>query len=198
MDKLSRLFMEQVQNLQKQIADLLEREPLQKESKPNKFIASNDLSQIENIRISLPMDLSSKVETLFFRLSPYFEAGLLFLRERTSKNQDGSSETLDQWHAIAGFDRGELCSLRNVDLQIPFRFPPLTLVEVQRVHSKSLFDQLQQIQVAKTSSSQVLIFRPHPDYIFLVSSELPDPWLKPHIEKVQKELLLILCDEVDT
>jgi len=197
-DKISKLFMDQVQNLQKQIADLLEKEPLQKnQSPPKTFIASNDLSQIDMIRMSLPTDLQARVETLFARLSPYFEAGLLFLRQPTIQNHDGASSTVDNWVTLVGFDQGDLYALRDVDLQISFRFPQLTLVEVQKVQSKNLFDQLQQIRVAKTSSSQVLIFRPHPDFIFLISSELPDPWLKPHVEKIQKELLLILCDEVD-
>lgn len=198
MDKISKIFMDQVQNLQKQISDLLEKEPLQKNKQPEKsFTASNDLSQIEGIRIALPVPLQARVETLFARLSPYFDAGLLFLRQPTIQNHDGASSTVDNWVTLAAFDQGELYALRDIDLQIAFRFPQLTLVEVQKVHSKNLFDQLQQIRVAKTPSSQVLIFRPHPEFIFLISSDLPDLWLKPHVEKIQKELLLILCDEVD-
>lgn len=191
--------MDQVQNLQKQIADLLEKEPLEKNQpvKTSTFSASTDLSQIEEIRLGLPVQLEARVETLFARLSPYFEAGILFHRQPSMQNHDGVNATVDQWMTQAGFDQGQFYALRNVDLQIPFRFPQLTLVEVQKVHSKNLFDQLQQIRVAKTPGSQVLIFRPHPDFIFLVSSELPDLWLKPHVEKIQTELLLILCDEVD-
>jgi hypothetical protein len=199
-DKISKMFMEQVQNLQKQIADLLEKEPLRKQPEApasSAFAVSTDLSQLEEIRIGLPVPLGARVETLFARLSPYFEAGILFQRQPSTQNHDGVHATVDQWLTSAGFEQGQFYALHGMDLQIPFHFPQLTLVEVQKVHSKNLFDQLQQIRVAKSTGSQVLIFKPHPDFIFLVSSELPDLWLKPHIEKIQKELLLILCDEVD-
>lgn len=186
-DKLSRLFFNQVQILQKQLEHLLEKEPLNrnelKAPQHEPFEPMTDLSQIEGLRVGLPAELSEKVRMLFSRLCVYFDSGLLF--------QLVSGE----WKAVAGFDQGEFFPLKGVEIDIPFRFPALTLVEVQKVHSPEVFSQLMSLQVVRSHNGQALIFKPHPDYIFLVTSVLADPWLKPHIERIQKEILMILGDQ---
>lgn len=184
MDKISRLFLNQVQVLQKQLEHLLEKEPLveKKDSPKSQFQVQTDLSQIDMIGMGAPKDLESRVPTLFSRLSPYFDSGLLFM------------ETSGQWKAIAGFDQGDYFPLKGVEIDIPFQFPKMSLIEVHRVHSPEIFSHLMDLQVIRSEKGQALIFKPHPNYIFLVTSTLGDPWLKPHIEKVQKEILLLLGD----
>jgi len=185
MDKLSRLFFNQVQVLQKQLENLLEKEPIAADNKtPLKktFQAETDLTHLDLIGMGAPKDLQSRVPVLFSKLSPYFDSGLLF------------KEMSGQWKAIAGFDQGEYFPLKGVEIDIPFAFPDMSLIEVRRVHSPEIFAHLMDLQVIRSEKGQALIFKPQPDYIFLVTSTLGDPWLKPHIEKIQREILLLLGD----
>ncbi|MEZ0391848.1 MAG: hypothetical protein ACAH59_06515 [Pseudobdellovibrionaceae bacterium] len=185
MDKISRLFFNQVQVLQKQLEHLLDKEPLQKTEIPSErpaFVAMTDLGHLDLIRMGLPNDLTLRVKALFAKLAPYFDSGLLF------------TQMDSQWKAVAGFDQGDHFPLKGVEIEIPFRFPDMSLVEVRRVNSPEIFSQLMDLQVLRSERGQALIFKPHPDYIFMVTSTLGDPWLKPHIERIQKEVLLLLGD----
>lgn len=187
MDKFSKLFMNQVQLLQKQLENLLEKESLQKAepiSPSTPFEANTDLSQIQEIGISLPSETWPRVEMLFSRLSQYFDSGLLFRKDDALA-----------WRAVGGFDQGNYFPLKGVEIDVPFKFPNMSLIEVHKVNSVDIFNHLKDIQVIKNDKSQALIFTPHPDYIFMVTSILADPWLKPHIERVQKEILLHLADQ---
>ncbi len=182
--KLSRLFFNQVQVLQKQLEHLLEKEPLdkKKEQTPRNFHAQTDLTQIDDMGLGLAPNLSERAPMLFSKLSLYFDSGLLFQRTGT------------EWKATAGFDQGDFFPLKGVEIQVPFRFPDMSLIEVRRVHSREIFSHLMDLQVLKSEKGQALIFKPHPDYIFMVTSVLADPWLKPHIERIQREILLLLGD----
>lgn len=186
MDKISRLFLNQVGILQKHLEHLLEKKPIASHfDEPSRtgFQVSTDLSQIDSLKIGLPEDTQAKVPLLFSRLTVYFESGLLF---------QGSP---GNWKAIAGFDQGEFFPLKGMELAIPFQFPQMTLIEVRRVSAPEIFSHLRAIKVIRNEKNQALIFRPHPDYLFLVTSSLGDPWLKTHLEKIQKEILLLLADQ---
>ena len=187
MDKFSKIFYNQVQLLQKQLENILEKEPLQKPQviteKPV-FEASTDLSQIESIGVGLPAQTLPRVEMLFSRLANYFDSGLLFRKDESLA-----------WRAIGGFDQGDYFPLKGVELEVPFKFPTMSLIEVRKVSSTDIFAHLKDIQVIKNDRSQALIFTPHPEFVFMVTSILADPWLKPHIEKIQKEILMLLVDQ---
>jgi hypothetical protein len=185
MDKISKLFMNQVGILQKQLEDLLEKSPMQKEKLAKStadFSASQDLTQLDSIGIGLPSDPEARALMVFSRLHPYFESGLLFKGGKNLK-------------AIAAIDHGEFFNLHGTEIKIPFQIPSMNLLEVKKVQSSEIFSQLKEIQVIRSDKSQALIFRPHPDFVFLVTSTLADPWLKTHIEKIQKELLKLLAED---
>ncbi len=184
MDKISRLFLNQVQLLQKQLENLLEKEPLndQKNVDSKPFAPQTDLSQIETLGFGLPAELRERAVMLFSRLAPYFESGLLFHQQS------------EQWKAICGFDRGDYFPLKGVEIEIPFRFPEMSLVEVRKVNSPEIFSQLIDLQILRSERGQALIFKPQPQFTFMVTSNLGDPWLKPHVERIQKEVLLLLGD----
>lgn len=183
MDKISRLFFNQVQILQKQLEGLLEKDLVEKpKTEPRSFAAQTNLTQIDSLGFGLPTALQDRVITLFSRLAPYFDSGLLFFEDNGN------------WKAICGFDQGDYFPLKGVEIEIPFRFPEMSLIEVRRVHSPEIFSQLMDLQVLRSERGQALIFKPLPNFIFMVTSTLADPWLKPHIERIQKEILLLLGD----
>ena len=173
--------MNQVQVVQKRLENLLEKDPNPAAPRPP-FEPQQDLSQIDGLGFGLPLKTKPRAEMIFSRLCVYFESGLLF--------ESGPAG----WRAISGFDQGSYFPLRGAEFSIPFQFPQMSLVEVRKVHSPEIFAHLQEIQVVHDDRSQVLIFKPHPDYVFMVTSHWGDPWLKPHIERIQKEILLVLTE----
>jgi len=184
-NKLSRLFFNQVQILQKQLEHLLEKEPLREKKKTvveKNFHVETDLTQVDSMGVGLSQLLSERAPMLFSKLAAYFDSGLLFQRAGT------------EWKATAGFDQGDFFPLKGVEIQIPFQFPDMSLIEVRRVHSREIFSHLMDLQVLRSEKGQALIFKPHPDYIFMVTSTLADPWLKPHMERIQREILLLMGD----
>lgn len=194
MDKLSKLFLNQVGVLQKSLEHLLEKKPL-KEATPvteekTAFHASTDLSQIDSLGVGLPKDTTGRVMMIFSRLAVYFDSGLLF---HVSPTADAQGKP--QWKTIAGFDSGDYFPLKGSEVSVPFQFPQMTLVEVRKVLSQEIFSHLQKVQVIRNQNSDALIFKPHPDFIFMVTSTLGDPWLKTHIERIQKEILMLLADQ---
>ena len=187
MDKLTKLFWDQVQTVQNQLQNLLEKD-LHSKINTNEpklpFRATSDLSQLDGLGVGLPENPLLKTEMIFARLLHYFEAGLLFHRAV------GSLE----WSPIAAFQEGDFLPLTPDDIKLQFSFPEMTLVDVKRVQSPKVFTQLKQIDLIRNEQTNVLIFKPLPCYIFLVTSLLPDIWLKPHVEKIQTKTLLLLSD----
>lgn len=184
MDKISRLFMNQVQILQKQLEHLLEKEPASDPTAANRkpFYPQTDLNHLDTLSIGLPMELEARSVMIFSRVAPFFDSGLLFQHQEQG------------WKAIAGFDRGDYFPLKGVEIEVPFKFPDMSLIEVRKVNSPEIFSHLMDLQVLRSDRGQALIFKPHPAYIFMVTSTLGDPWLKPHIERIQREILMLLGD----
>lgn len=188
MDKLTKIFFKQVQVIQKQLEDLLEKQPQIQQEMPElplkKFEVLTDLTQIDDLSLGLPQDTENRVEILFSRLTPYFESGLLLNLSATKA-----------WQACAGFDQGQYFPLKGAEFEIPFQFPKLSLVEIRKLISQDFLNHLKELQVIKNEKSDAYLFSPHPDYIFLVTSAMADPWFKIHIEKIQKHVLMSLVDQ---
>ncbi len=201
MDKLSKLFFNQVSVLQKNLEHLLEKKPLKDAPEAplevkEPFQASTDLTQIDSLGVGLSKETVARVTMIFSRLAVYFDSGLLFQQiSAGNKNTPSGGPPQPQWKTIAGFDSGDFFPLKGGEVALPFQFPQMTLIEVRKVNSPDIFSHLQKIQVIRNQNSDALIFKPHPDYIFMVTSTLGDPWLKTHIEKIQKEILLLLVDQ---
>lgn len=198
MDKISRLFLNQVDILQKQLEHLLEKKPLDKNQivppKPP-FQPITDLNHIDLLGVGLPMDSLARVSTVFSRLSNYFDSGLLFEKRQLSSQDSNQVSKNGAWKATAGFDQGDFFPLKGIEIEVPFQFPEMNLIEVRKVSSPNIFSHLESLKVIKSEKSQALIFKPHPDFIFMVTSSLGDPWLKVHVEKIQKEILMLLADQ---
>lgn len=190
-NKITHIFSKQITDLHKKLETILENSELnQKTSKPRQinhaFEAERDLTQVDTIGFGLPNDTEQRTLMMFNRLAVYFDSGILFEIKRKK------SETI--WQAIHAFDRGSAFPIKNTD-DNQYRFPDLTLVEVRTVLSKPLLQYLNQLELFFNNRSRAFIFKPHPDYIFLVNSSMADPWLKIHLEKIHKQVLLLLVDQ---
>lgn len=180
--KIGHLFHSHVKILQNQLEQILEKEPINnRNSKISNFEA---ITNLDNVSIEINDQFKTSQDIIvatFSQLTPYFESGLLFHKQGK------------QTKAIGAFDQGDYFPLKGFELEVSFHFPEMTLLEVRRVHSKSIFSELKKLNVLK-DNFEALIFSPHPEYIFLVTSRLAQPWLKNHIEKIQAKVLKIVGD----
>lgn len=194
MAKITQLFSKQISELHKKLEDLLENSELNEEIKArtfnHAFEAERDLTQVDSLGFALSNETEARTLMIFNRLSIYFDSGLLFKKQNTNKNHSS-------WQATNGFDRGHAfpINVKNQQKNENYRFPELTLVEVRLILSPDIFTQIKNLEMLFNEKSRAFIFKPHPDYIFLVTSTLADPWLKLHLEKIHKEVLLLLVDQ---
>lgn len=181
---LTQFFLQQAQALQKQLQNLLEKSSAPNDLPPIPFEASTDLTQVGSLGIGLPESLKQRVPLLFSRLHPYFEAGVLFVRQ-------GSS-----WCPQTAFQRGIVFILTPQETKMEFDFPTLTLTEVKKARSHDVLKDLGLEEYLNQTKVSTLVFSPHSDYLFLVLSDLADPWLKTQIDKIQFQSLLLLSDYI--
>lgn len=180
--KIGQLFFSHVKILQNQLEHLLEKEPLQEKEKRTSTFQASTASDDLNLEMDTKLATThEKVLVTFSQLAPYFESGLLFHKDKI------------RTRAVGAFDQGDFFPLKGFELEVSFSFPEMSLVEVRRVQSKSIFSELKKLNVVQ-DNSDALIFSPHPEYIFLVTSKLAEPWLRPHIEKIQAKVLKKIGD----
>lgn len=177
---LTKFFLDQVSIVQSKLLNLLEKNTSPKLSAD--FEVTTDLSTLQNIDFGLPETLLERVPILFSRLHPYFEAGVLLKLNNYL------------WSPVTAFQRGYIFELSSLEKQMNFEFPMISLVSVLKARSQHVIKDLGLDEYLGNNNITALVFRPHPDYLFLVLSELPDLWLKEHIEKVQTKALLLLSD----
>lgn len=179
---LTQFFLKQAEIIQKQLQGLLEKTEEANQQARVPFSATTDLRAVSDIGIGLPPDLQLRSRILFSRLHPYFEAGVLF------QKQNGD------WHPQEAFQRGFCFELTPKEKQIAFEFPEMTLVEVKIARTQAVIHDLGLEEYLSNDKIAALVFRPHPEFLFLVLSELADPWLKTQIETVQSQVLKLLVD----
>jgi hypothetical protein len=186
--ELTQFLLQQAQILQKQLQTLLEKsEPLLASGQidtppPSQFEVTTDLSQLDSIGEFLPQDLDSRVPLLFTRLHPYFDGGVLFQRVQNS------------WRPQWAFQRGFCFQLSHEENKMEFEFPALAMTEVKRARSQAVINDLGLEEQFNSEKIQALVFSPHPDYLFLVLSELAEPWLKLQVDRTQSKVLNLLSD----
>ncbi len=180
--ELTQFLLQQAQALQKQLHQLLEKADSTMPTVDLPFEVTTDLSKINQIGEFLPQDLSSRVPIVFTRLHPYFDAGVLFKARGNS------------WCPQWAFQKGSCFQLSKQETEIEFEFPELKLTEVKRAKSQAVINDLGLEEYLNNDKISALVFRPHPDFLFLVLSELADPWLKLQIDKTQTKALNLLAD----
>jgi hypothetical protein len=190
---LTQFLLQQAQILQKQLQTLLEKsEPdfkspgVNSGSSPDLFEATfevtTDLVQFDSIGEFLPLDLGSRAPLIFTRLHPYFDGGVLF-----HKGQDS-------WNPCWAFQRGFCFQLTAEESKMEFEFPSLTLTEVKRAKTQAVINDLGLEEYFNNDKIQALVFRPHPEYLFLMLSQLAEPWLKLQMDRTQSKVLSLLSD----
>lgn len=180
--ELTQFLLQQAQALQKQLHQLLEKAENSPDLHAIRFEVTTDLSKLEQLGEFLPEDLNSRAPLIFTRLHLYFDAGVLFKAHR------------DSWCPQWAFQHGNCFQLSKQETEIEFDFPELSLTEVKRAKSQAVINDLGLEEYLNNEKISALVFKPHPEYLFLLLSELADPWLKLQIDKTQTKVLNLLAD----
>lgn len=158
-------------------------------TEPVIFEVTTNLSGLEDVIFRSPgLDLFEQIKSCFVALTPYFEAGLL-LKSKFNSNH------LFELTPIYGFHHGAPFVLTEDETQVLAQVPEMNLTQINRINDLSLKDKLMSSGWLAEKDQQILIFRPEQEYWIMVSSALPDPWLKPHVEKIQDRINLVLSDD---
>jgi hypothetical protein len=181
---LAQFLLKQAEVLQKQLQNLLEKSEEETRLSQLPFSATTDLRGIEDLGLGLPTDFNLRIRILFARLHCYFEAGVLFNKKDQS------------WCPIEAFQRGHCFEMSAKEKMLEFDFPEMTLVEVKKARSQAVISDLGLEDYLSNQKITALVFRPHPEFLFLTLSEIADPWLKILIEKTQNQILKLLADHL--
>ena len=147
---------------------------------PPAFEASTDLSHLEETLRYLPIQFPDRFIHLFSRLSPYFDSGVLLYL------QEPALEYSESWAPGAVFAQGQYVPLTQAHLQNRLKLPALELFELKHSSPYALLRQLQLEEISDSTDARAFAFKAHPDFLFLVFSKLPEPWLRTHVENIFK------------
>lgn len=147
------------------------------------FQITTDLSQVDSLSIGLPAEMFKRVSLLFSRMSVYFECGLLLCQ------QDG------YWRSQSAFKQGQFYPILPDEKKLEINIPPMSLDQIQKLSAAAFLKKVNMSDLMTSPEATGLVIKPHPDFVFVLFSELPDVWLKQQIELIHKKLLLILADD---
>lgn len=94
---------------------------------------------------------------------------------------------------MAGFHQGTYHSLDMVRKNHILSLPYLKEFELKKCASSKILNHLELNHFAP-QNSEVIIFKPQHPFLFVLFTNLPEPWLKKQIESIVEEMKSILAD----
>lgn len=153
------------------------------------FEATTDTSGLEDVIFRASgLKREEQIISCFTALTPYFESGLLLKSQKNSQN-------LFELTPVHSFHQGIPFVLTEDENKVLLQTPEMTLIQINRINDKTLKDKLLATGWLRSLEDQLLIFRPDQYFWIMVSSKLPDLWLKPHVEKIQSRINLVLSED---
>lgn len=140
------------------------------------FFESTDLAIVNGLSLGLPDNYLDKVAVIFSRLSILFFTGILL------EKINGA------WIPQVFFHKGHL---RDVENQVKKKIilPQVSPTEILKTSITPIFSKLEIDFLIYGDENNCFLMQPTPDFSFIVTSRLGDPWLKSHLEKVQENLM---------
>ena len=178
MERLTRLVRSQITSWQNSLESVLEKNPslVPKTSKiASSFEVSTNLHELQDTLAFLPHQAPNYLVTVFSRLSPYFESGILL--GKTSFDQ---KTKIESWSAGVVFYQGKYHPLPKDNQQL--NLPYLCELELRKTTPYAVLQPLQLTEICDGSDEAAFVFKASPDLIYLLFSKLPEPWLRHHVE----------------
>lgn len=180
MEKLSQSLVSKLTKVQRRIEAVLdndfENKVEEQERQQGAFEASRDISLVRGLSQALPEDHIDRAIVVFSRLALLFDGGVLL------ENNDG------QWRAQASFYKGATQLVKNNNKAV-ISIPQAPLMSVLKTDSRSMLEKLQMSSLDARNEASCLLVKVSPDFAFLLLSNLPDLWLKDHVENVRRALI---------
>lgn len=171
MEKWTDSLTRRLGRIQNRIESILETDPLKRDPDAPPFEASRDPSLVDGISLGLPDDHIDRAIILFSRLALLFDGGLLL------ENHDG------RWKPQALFNEGVTRTTASESSK-GMSLPDMNSLLVLKTSLQPLCEKLGFRQVPFASkSANAYVIRPVADFAYVVVSDLPDLWLKEHLER---------------
>ncbi len=153
----------------------------EKEEAQKTFEASRDISLIRGISAGMPEDHIDRIVVLFSKMSLFFEAGVMM------ENQDGT------WTAQATFEKSVIETI-NTQTKHSMRLPHIQTLEILKTSARPILEKLKLKHLDPKNQLQCLLIKISSDFSFLLLSNLPDLWLKEHVENIRHSLQSGIAD----
>lgn len=157
--------------------------PIEKKKIQENFEIDRKHSSVKNLSVGLPDQHVDKAVALFQRLSSHFEAGLFF------ENCDG------HFRLHACFESG-IVSPIDVDPRPLFELPQLQMLEVLQTPANHILDRIPKGLIFKRKDARAFLLKLSSDFSIVLISELPDPWMKEHLELTVQTLALAMGESI--
>ena len=191
MSKVTKSFWEQVQKVQSQILQILEKDisvtpKEEKDVSAPTFEATTDLTSLELALSNTPRGHSDQqVRYVFQQYLPYFESGLLL------ETKDGHGL------ARAAFKKGKYYPQVEGSSTKTFSIPQITFSEIKRLTGEKLKSEFFTMELIESEDEQVICFRLQPDFLVVATSRLADVFLKAHASRIHEMSLKVLLNQID-
>lgn len=190
MAKVTKSFWEQVQKVQSQLLQILEKDLSSPKEEKNvtapDFEATTDLTSLELGLSSLPKGpAAQRVRYVFQQYMPYFESGLLLETDDT------------KGVACAAFKKGKYYAQVEANAKKNFTVPQITFAEIKRLTGEKLKSEFFTTGLIESEDEQVICFRLHPQYLVVATSLLADVFLKAHASRIHEKSLQVLLNQID-
>lgn len=162
---LDRLF-EKVEDLHQTIDQVLTGE--KNLDQPN-FEICTDFKPLEDLPSLAPDDEEDKALFVLDNLAPYFRFGMMI---------QGNKKLSTQFF----FFHGHKYQVPPTDIIL--KLPKSGPLKVSRVRSKKIKESLRLNFLSSADDSYCYCFSPCPDYTYIFELDIPEVWMKDHIQKI--------------
>ena len=190
MDRLTQKFISHVEVLQNQLENLLSKDwgPQDQREPHAPFEVQTDLTQLEALGWALPAHEPQRSELLFEKMAAFFEVGFCF--HLGSMGQPGWIN----WKLRSAFSQGHFAPLLPDDNKRLISLPQMGLSEIRKVPADFLLRELKLKNIFEVEKLSAMVIRPSDERLWILFSNLPDVFLKPHMTQIHEACLMILAD----
>jgi hypothetical protein len=160
-----------------QIKKSLEKILNQDDWESENFEISKKYTDLKKNFNNLPSDSTEKSITMFGLLSPYFTSGLFLYRRNNNSND---------WHLGSAFRYSQFHSIENVLNQISLKLPDIENGELKKTSPYTLLNPFGFGEWSDGTESTAFVYKFCDSNIGLFFLDLPEPWLRVHIETIHK------------
>jgi hypothetical protein len=181
MDKVTQLVRSQLMNVKKNLEQILDHS----QWTDDQFEPSKDYQSLQLSLSKLPKDNTEKILASFASVSTFFMAGLLVYKKNQIQTQ---IQNQNNWDVGSAFKNGHIYSLEGLTKTNTVVLPNMKTGELRKTTPYTLLSSLGLCHWSDGTESSAFVLKLHENFVGLFFIDLPEPWLRLHIEQVYKAL----------